>query len=118
MTKDHRKYKEFNEWTPERFINWAQSIGEPVKEAISTVLKARKYPQQAFKSCLGILNLEKKYSRQRLIDACKRALYLNNVCWKTINNLLKNGLENQEEEPTLFSELPAHNNIRGNNYYK
>jgi transposase len=117
MPEAHRKQKEFNEWTPERFINWAESIGGPVKDVIQSVLEQRKYPQQAFKSCLGILHLEKKYSKTRLITACEKALYLNSACWKTINNLLKNNLENQSNDPDLFSPLPEHGNLRGNLYY-
>jgi len=37
---------------------------------------SRKHPQQAYRSCLGILCLGKAYSDARLEAACRRALTL------------------------------------------
>jgi hypothetical protein len=45
-----------------------------------------------------------------------RALYFNHYSYKGVNNILKNRLDGIQEE-TLFSQLPEHENIRGNKYY-
>jgi transposase len=46
MPPHHRFYAQ---WSPERFIRWAQSIGDDVAEMIQVVLKSREHPEQAFK---------------------------------------------------------------------
>jgi transposase len=116
MPQSHQKEQEKSTWTDKRFINWAEAIGINTSEVIEIILNRKKYSQQAYNICLGILNQEKKYNRQKLEKACKKALYLNSISYKTISNILKNNLEN-EEEPDLFSKLPEHNNIRGSKYY-
>jgi transposase len=113
MPPNHRW---MNDWNPERLEGWAENIGPAVKEMIKAVLERRQHPEQAYRSCLGILNLVKKYGEQRLNKACMRAMYYNHYSWRGINNILKNGMEDIQEED-LFSRLPEHENIRGNQYY-
>ena len=45
------------QWSPERFIRWTTTIGPGTAALITTVLGSRRHPQQAFRSCLGILRL-------------------------------------------------------------
>ena len=86
--------------------------------AFKTAIESRNHPEQAYKSCLGILNFEKKVGKQRLINACKRALDFRIYSFKAIQNILENNLDNAENEQEEEFELPNHNNIRGKNYYK
>ena len=65
-----------------------------------------------------ILNFEKKVGKQRLINACKRALDFRIYSFKAIQNILENNLDNADNEQEEEFELPNHNNIRGKNYYK
>jgi hypothetical protein len=39
----------------QRFVNWAAKIGPDTRALIERILGSRAYPQQAFRSCLGIL---------------------------------------------------------------
>jgi transposase len=106
------------DWNSDRFIKWAGNIGRPVKDVIETVLLSKAHPEQAYKSCLGILNLSKKYSTNRLIKACERAFRFECCSYKAIENILKNNMEAVDDnEPDLFERLPDHENIRGINYY-
>ncbi len=115
MPPNHR-WKD--DWDPEKILNWASKKGEAVRESIESILNSKTHPEQSYKTCFGIINLSKKYSDSRLNKACKRALYYENCTYKMIKNILKNGMENIEEEQNLFnSALPDHENIRGNNYY-
>ena len=115
MPPNHRSYAE---WSPERFIRWGQSIGDDVVEMIQVVLKSRKHPEQAFKTCMGILNLVKEHGPERLNKACRRALGFGFYSYRRIKNILDRGLE--EEVPTESKELPvlSHENIRGSQYYQ
>lgn len=105
------------EWNPERFISWAESIDATVKEFIICILDKKQHPEQAYKSCIGVLSLAKKVG-ERLINACKRALEYNIHNYKIIQNILERGLDQIEKENPLEKALPEHNNIRGKNYYK
>ena len=62
------------EWTPQRFINWAGSIDEDVKTYITNLLERKQHPEQAYKSCMGVLSYTKKVGPERLIKACRRVI--------------------------------------------
>jgi len=115
MPPHHRFYAQ---WSPERFIRWAQSIGDDVAEMIQVVLKSREHPEQAYKICMGILNLVKEHGPDRLNKACARALGFGFYSYKRIKNILDRGLE--EEPLTESKEFPvsSHENIRGSQYYQ
>jgi len=114
MPPNHRW---MNDWNPEKFTKWAERIGPAVKDIVKVILDRREHPEQAYRSCLGILNLVKKYGETRLNKACRRTLYYGHYSCKGVRNILKNGLEDIQEE-TLFDTLPDHENIRGNQYYR
>ncbi len=114
MPSEHQFY---SQWSPKRFLKWAAKIGEETTELISRVLDARKHPEQAYRSSLGILNLAKKYSPQRLEAASKRANAAGIRSYKGLNNILKNKLDQIELEETVNLPLPGHENIRDKNYY-
>jgi hypothetical protein len=50
MPSDHRFY---SEWSPERFIHWAEKIGAETAKVIQMELASRQHPQQAYRACLG-----------------------------------------------------------------
>jgi transposase len=105
------------EWTPQRFINWGASIDEPVKEFIIRLLEQRLHPEQAYKSCLGVLSFAKKVGDDRLSAACKRAIDYNIYSYRIIQTILQKGLDTINEPEDEDQQLPFHTNIRGNKYY-
>jgi len=113
MPKQHRQY---GDWSPQRFTNWAAKIGTHVAVVINTILSSRKHPEQAFKTCLGILKLTDKYDNNRLNNACEKAIEFDYLTYKGIKYILENDLDNYQEE--LFQSLPDHNNVRGQHYYQ
>ena len=113
MPSHHRFY---DSWSPQRMVNWAGAIGISVRVMIEKVLESRQYPEQAYRACLGILNLSRKYGRQRLDRACDRALGYKSYSYKSVKNILENNMDKIEEE-TALQTLPIHKNIRGNQYF-
>lgn len=108
------------EWSAERFLNWGEKIGEDVKEIVNKVLITKEHPEQAFKVCMGILNMEKKYGKERLNRACKRALNYGLYSYKGIKNILDKNLDElyeKEERLALSNIVLEHENVRGMNYY-
>jgi transposase len=103
-----------SEWSPEKFTRWAATIGESTEEYIKQVLETKQYPEQGYKSCLGILGFAKRAGRQRLENACERALHYQAYSYHTIRNILEKGLDKLASKNGKELKLPFHDNIRGN----
>jgi len=114
MPPEHKFYAG---WTPQRFINWGGKIGKETEILVQNVMKRKKHPEQAFKSCLGILNFSKKYGDERLNSACARALQFEAYSYNSIKNILEKGLDKIEETEELLPCFSSHKNIRGAEYY-
>ena len=59
----HRRYLE---WSPSRLISWAAKIGPHCGDLVEKMLASRRYPEQAYRSCLGLLRLGKTFGEDRL----------------------------------------------------
>ena len=104
---------------PEKFIAWAEAIHPDVKMFITNILERKKHPEQSYKSCMGVLNFEKKVGKERLIGACQRALDYGIYNYKIIQIILDKRMDkfsNTEKEEQLT--IPDHENIRGEEYYQ
>jgi hypothetical protein len=99
-------------------VSWAKKIGPSTAELVHKIIESRAHPEQAYRSCLGILRLEKHYPKDRLEKAASRALRFGALSFKSLRNILSAGLDRLEEnDPSSNSSLPAHENIRGGHYY-
>jgi transposase len=119
MPSQHRAYAE---WSSGRFLQWAAKIGQATVRLIEQVLAGRTYPEQAFKSCMGILQLGRSYTPERVEAAAKRALKYKTCSYRSMQAILANGLDQRPEAEEQASStqlaLPLHPNIRGPEYYK
>jgi transposase len=111
------QHRYVTEWSPTFFMDQAKSIDPSVEYYISQVLAKKQHPEQAYKSCQGILSFSKRVGQVRLIKACKRAHEIGYYNYKIIEDILKNNLDRYEEEPVV-EPMPTHENIRGGNYYQ
>jgi transposase len=109
------KHQKAGEWNPERLLRWAESYGPQTHQLVQAILNSRRHPEQAFRSCLGILHLAKLYSPARLESACQAAREAKALNYQGVKSLLELPQPTQVTEP---STLPPHENIRGNSYYQ
>jgi transposase len=107
-----------SDWSPQTFIDKAAYIDPSVEKLILKILEHKQHPEQAYKSCMYVLSLENKVGKQRLINACTRALEHNIYNYRIVKNILEKGLDQMVNTKSEPDQLPEHNNIRGNNYYK
>ncbi len=115
MPTAHRDYAQ---WTPERFIKWGRSIGEKTAISANIIMSKKRHPQQGFRACMGLMNMGKQYSNERLEAACNRAIVTNCVSYKSIKSILSTGLDKQAlPEMQTSQETPEHDNIRGPKYF-
>ena len=117
---DHmpKSHQEAAGWTPERFKAWGGKIGPYVLGMVEDVLGRRQHPEQGYRSILGLLRLESTFGPDRLNRACQRALRYGLTGRRPVHEILKKkqdmlALPEQEQLP-----LPAHDNVRGANFYK
>jgi transposase len=114
MPPSHQKYLQ---WSPERFIRWAQTLGPHTAQVVQALLQSRKHPQQAYRSCLGLLRLGDRYGQDRLEAACRRALPAGIHTYKGVKNILDARLDQVDLQEPSTVVPKTHENIRGQTYY-
>jgi len=113
-----RAQRAYAEWTPQRLVRWAAHNGPDTAALIEAILVRRAHPQQGFRSALGIMRLGKHYGSVRLEAACRRALRLHAYSYKSLESILKRGLDRLAlPEPDTETSLPEHANVRGPGYF-
>lgn len=116
MPKAHQYYAN---WSPTKFLQQAEKLGPYVKEIIQIILNERRHLEQSYRTCLGILNLEKDYDANRLNNACQRAIEIGAPRRKHVQLILQNGMDridDNNEAQTFITN--NHENIRGSEYYQ
>lgn len=112
-----RAHREYAEWTPQRIIAWAAQTGTATADVVEQILSRKAYPEHGFRSCMGVISLGKRFSKERLEAACRRALAIRGVNYKSIKSILENNLD-LKPLPRQLELLPvSHENIRGTHYY-
>jgi transposase len=94
------------------FLREAARIGPHTAAYMTAVLRSRSFPQQAFRTCLGILDLARKYLPAHLETACQRLLPGKLLTYQDLKFELEHLTKNISAQP-----LPAHENVRGDTYY-
>lgn len=117
LPSSHQRYLA---WSPSRLIQWAETVGPATGTVVAEILARRPHPEQGYRSCLGILRLERVYSAGRLEAACQRAQALEAFSYKSVQSILKTGLDQQPlPEPVPRVPLPIeHAHLRGTTYYQ
>ena len=119
MPQSHRA---ISEWSPERFLSWAEDIGVETRAVVSHLLQEKRHQEQSYRRILALLSNAKKYSRERLNSACARALLINSPTRSSVESILKQGLDLVSVDPSISAvqeelNLDHHENVRGEDYY-
>jgi len=112
------RHQKMVQWTPERIINWSRTIGPNTSELITKLMEMYKHPEVSFRACVGIIRLATKYTAERVENASNRALKCRAISYKSVESILKNGLDRIPiEDPTEATPPINHENIRGVAYF-
>jgi len=115
MPERHRKQREADRRDGASYRQWAMSIGKNTWTAIDMLLKSQHVEQVSYRSCMGILQMEKKHGRSALEDACRNAVVAGDVRYATI----KRFIENPPRSPgARIVPLPRHENLRDPSEFK
>lgn len=119
--KDHMSsaHRAKSEWSLEFFQKKARHIGPYTYDYITKLILQYDYPEKGYKQAMGIVHLTRMYSRERVEKACQRAIQATRFSYRTIENILKVGMDQLElpfEEDK--NHIPVHGNIRGAGHYQ
>lgn len=115
MPDSHRRHAE---WTPSRIIAWAEKTGPSTAALCRAVLECKPHPEQGYRSCLGIIRLSGRYGTERLEKACVRALSARALSYRSVESILRHGLESQPLSESSSRIHRHHQNLRGPSYYR
>ncbi|AXR05776.1 IS21 family transposase [Salinimonas sediminis] len=113
MPTRHQKHQS---WTPGRLMNWAKDIGDEVLVWVKYQLASKSHQEQAYRVCLGLLNLSRQYPSQRLNKACAIANQQHLYRLKQVKAILTSNQDKlyQHNQDESQNHLPqTHENIRG-----
>jgi len=102
-------HKAVADWSPGRFISWAAKTGEQTKRYIQALLEQKDHPEQAYRTCAGILRLAATVTAKQMENACSRAMAGNIYSFSYFAKILE---RLKLEEPVI------HENLRGKDYFK
>lgn len=126
---DRRKYNTIKEHlcshhqhylsrSPDYFINKAARQCPKLEELMRMIFSHKKgHPEQHYRTCEGLLNLQKKNDAQAFKKACQQAIDYENYSYHFVNNLLKNKMFKDDPSAQQQKEPPAHENVRGKDYF-
>jgi transposase len=115
MPPEHQYRKET--WNPGRILNWASSIGFNTARLMKEIMESKSHSVKAYRICIAILNLNKKWDKKEIELSCKKASEIRAFTVKSIESILKNKM--YLEKPVKNTEiLKNHRNIRGKKYYE
>jgi transposase len=104
------------DWTPQRFEQWAATLGPNTVAAIQAILASRKIVEQSYRSCLGVMSLAKRPGGMaRLEDTCGRALAATPAPSYTL--IKKLWATWQPNDPPPVASLGEKGYVRGSRYY-
>lgn len=96
----------------------AAAINEKVKQVLEIVLKRTRHPELAYKSCMGILSLASRASKEVLIESCEIALNYNVCTYTHLTRIATGKYANRSNvHKPSHTPLPLHENIRGASNY-
>lgn len=112
-------HKEYAGWTPARLLDWVAKAGPSTRQVGESILSSYAHPQQGFRSCLGLIRLCNSYGPERTEAACRKAVAIHALNYKSVKTLLANNIDKLPDKPVEVPVAPVqHPNIRGADYYR
>ena len=115
MPESHRRHAD---WSPSRIVAWAEKTGPATAALATAILESRPHPEQGYRSCLGIIRLADRYGPERVEAACARALQVRALSYRSVESILRHGLDSQPLRSGPARTHPHHRNVRGGTYYR
>lgn len=116
---EHRPqaHREWGNWPPERLVSWASQTGPKTAEVVAAILGRQTHPETGRRACLGLMRMVERYGAARVEAACARAVAIKNPRYKSVEAILKSGLDKMALTEEVEPRPIVHDNIRGGAYF-
>lgn len=117
--KDHLSshHRHYLERSPEYYIDRAKERSPEMYLLFQMVFEQNTHPEQLYRTCDGLLRLQKTASPSGFATACELAMEVRNLSYRFVERILKNNMVDHQDKPKQEQPLPEHPNIRGKAYY-
>lgn len=107
------QHKAILDWNPEKFLKEAREIHADVEFYLQKIFEKKPHPEQAYRSCAGILSFARRKGKDVLIAACRKGMHVDRYSFNFIEEIILGGKENLGNDPDEPGDMPDHDNIRG-----
>jgi hypothetical protein len=116
--KEHlcSQHQHYLDRSPDYYLGKAKSKSETLYLLIQLLFTQKRHPEQLYRTCDGLLSLQRKTDPDEFQRACIMAIEYQNYTYTFILNILKNKMTGLPEIKQT-QPLPNHQNIRGKEYY-
>jgi len=110
-------HQHYSKRSSDYYIGLAAKRSPGLEALITRILQIEVIPELAYKTCDGLLSLQRKTDPIVFEQACVLALDNDLLGYKKIQNIIKKCAA-EKEENGASPRLPFHENVRGRNNYK
>lgn len=103
--------------SPEYYLKKAKAASGELHQLIEMVFKKDCHPEQLYRTCDGLLSLQRKTKPETFKKACIMAINHKVCTYNFISNIISNKMTELPQEEENQQALPQHQNIRGKAYY-
>lgn len=111
-------HKHYLDRSPQYYIRRAKIKSNTLYELVKLIFTQHRHPEQLYRTCDGLLNLQRKTDPLIFKKACQLAIKHKLLSYRSILNIIENKANYLEQEEENQVALPMHKNIRGKAYYK
>jgi transposase len=102
--------------SPSYYMQQAERKSKVLLEVIKLLFEGGRPPEQNYRTCDGLMNLQRKTDPDIFQKACEEAIACKCYSYRFILNIIEN-LKKQPVQAASTAPLPEHGNIRGKGYY-
>ena len=109
-------HQHYMDRSPDYYLNKSKLKSELLYQLLGHLFAQNRHPEQLYRTCDGLLNLERKTDKKNFDKACMMAIEYQTYTYTFVLNVIKNKMPYELKKKQL-PPLPAHENIRGKEYY-
>lgn len=115
LCSEHRHYLDRS---PGYYMGKAGERSTALLRLTQLVFEQQRYPEQLYRTCDGLLALQRKTDPLIFNKACELAVEHQNYSYKFVLNIIQNNMTACAPEGETHTALPLHSNIRGKGHYE
>jgi hypothetical protein len=109
-------HQHYMDRSPDYYLNKSKLRSEVLNQLMGHLFAQNRHPEQLYRTCDGLLNLQRKTDPKIFDKACQIAINQQTYTYAVVLNIIKNKMT-EEPETKPSQPLPTHQNIRGKEYY-